>query len=153
MVLVYACYNGDRVSKTLAERLNTATEYYHENPEIVIVVSGGQGEDEWVSEAFAMQRYLIARGVNEKNILLEDKSTSTKENFDFSKIVLDEYFGGETYTSAYVTNDFHCYRAGWYAEMAGLSKDYISARTPILLFPAYCARDYLGVMHFIMFGR
>jgi uncharacterized SAM-binding protein YcdF (DUF218 family) len=152
IIVLGAGLNGSRVSKTLSERLDAAIEYYNENPEIMIVVSGGQGADQIVSEAFAMQQYLITKGVDENNILLENKSTSTKENFYFSRKVLDDYFDGETYTIAYITNDFHCYRAGRYAAMAGLDTYFIPARTPLAAFPAYCARDYLGNIYLTVFG-
>jgi uncharacterized SAM-binding protein YcdF (DUF218 family) len=152
IVLGAGLKGGYTVSLTLAERLDRAAEYYKQNPDVMIVVSGGQGEDEFVSEAFAMRQYLLSNGVKENNILLEDKSTSTRENFDFSKKVLDLHFGDKPYNSAYITNGFHCYRAGKYAKAAGLDTDVIPARTPALMLPAYCAREYLGVAHIIVFG-
>ena len=152
IVLGAGLKGGYTVSWTLAERLDKAAEYYENNPNVIIVVSGGQGEDEFVSEAYAMQQYLISKGVDEKNILLEDKSTSTRENFAFSKAVLDEFFSGSPYSNAFITNSFHCYRAGKYAETAGLELDFIPAKTPALMMPAYCARDFLGVIHLFVFG-
>ena len=151
LIVLGAGLRGDTVSKTLACRLNAAVWYYNENSDTVIVVSGGQGSDEPVSEAFAMRQYLILRGVSENSILLEDKSTSTAENFKFSKAMLDDYFNGGEYTSAYVTNSFHCLRAGKYAKMAGLEADFLPAWTPAPLLPAYCARDFLGNLYFAVF--
>lgn len=110
---------GDRPSRSLADRLNAAVAYHAENPHALIVVSGGQGADEAVSEAFAMKRYLTEHGVAESLIVTEDRSTSTAENFAFSKDILDERFDGE-YTVAFITSDFHVFRAGHIAEKAGL---------------------------------
>ncbi|MCL2437080.1 MAG: YdcF family protein [Clostridiales bacterium] len=152
VIVLGAGLNGTQVSTVLAKRLDKAVEFYHENPHVMIVVAGGQGEDQIVSEAFAMRKYLVARGVNEDNILLEDRSTSTRENFAFSKIVLDEFFGDRPYTTAYITNDFHCRRAGRFAEMAGLDTYFIPARTPLFAFPAYLAREYLAYVYLMLFG-
>ena len=41
-------------------------------------MSGGQGPDEIVSEAFAMKNYALEQGIDENDIILEDKSTSTE---------------------------------------------------------------------------
>ena len=152
IIVLGAGLRGDAVSLTLAERLGKAIWYYEKNPEVMIVVSGGQGEDELVSEASAMRKYLVLHGVNADNVLLEDNSTNTAENFSLSKEVLDGYFQGAAYTTAYVTNGFHCFRAGKYAEKAGFDADFIPARTPILMAPAYCARDYLGAAYITVVG-
>ena len=69
---------------TLARRLDAALAYLEENPKAYVVVSGGQGAGEDISEAEAMRRYLAARGIEESRILMEDKSMSTLENFLFS---------------------------------------------------------------------
>ncbi|MCL1983503.1 MAG: YdcF family protein [Clostridiales bacterium] len=150
IIVLGAGLHGDSVSLTLAKRLDKAIEYYSENPSVLIVVSGGQGRDELVSEAFAMKKYLVQHGVDAGSVLLEDKSTSTEENFRLSKKLLDGWFGGEAYASAYVTNSFHCYRAGKFAERAGMDTDFLPAATPFYLLPAYCARDYLGVAYFFI---
>ena len=65
----------------LQDRLNEALEYLQEHPDITIVVSGGQGPDEPVSEARAMADYLIGHQVPETQILLEDQSHNTVQNF------------------------------------------------------------------------
>ncbi|MCL1810483.1 MAG: hypothetical protein FWG42_12070, partial [Clostridiales bacterium] len=68
-----------------------------------------------------------------------------------SKKLLDDWFGVGAYKAVYVTNSFHCYRAGKFAEKAGLDTDYLPARTPALLAPAYYARDYLAVAYLFVF--
>ena len=73
-------------SLTLKSRLDTAIEYLNiTKDDTYIVVSGGQGNGENISEAKAMQRYLIQKGIEEEKIILEDKSTSTNENFKYSR--------------------------------------------------------------------
>ena len=59
------------------------------NKKIVFVTSGGKGEDEIISEAEAMQKYLIEKGISKENILIEDKSTNTYQNLQYSKEIID----------------------------------------------------------------
>ncbi len=123
-VIVLGCgLNGSEVSDTLRERLNSCIEYSKENPDAVIVVSGGQGFTEEVTEAYAMKKYLIDNGVSEEKILEEPASSSTYENFVNSKKILDNYFKNKNpnYKTAFITNRFHCYRAYNLAKNAGIN--------------------------------
>ena len=72
----------------LQDRLDTALDYWEEHQDITIVTSGGQGSNEPVSEARCMADYLMEGGVPEDQILLEDQSHNTKENFLYSKELL-----------------------------------------------------------------
>ncbi len=67
-----------------------------------------------------MERYLTEHGIPKEKILKEDRSTSTEENFEFSKEILDSCFEDD-YTIAYITNDFHTYRSGCRAKAVGFS--------------------------------
>jgi uncharacterized SAM-binding protein YcdF (DUF218 family) len=58
----------------------------------VLIVSGGQGRQENIAEALAMGRYLTEKGVPAEQIFKEEKSTSTYENFLFSKDILEQKF-------------------------------------------------------------
>ncbi|MBE6798896.1 MAG: YdcF family protein [Ruminococcaceae bacterium] len=109
---------GERVSKGLKSRLDTAIECYRQNPDVLIIVSGGQGEQETITEALAMERYLIENGIPAASVIKEERATSTSENFKFSKAILDDRFS-DGYTVAFVSNDYHIYRASRLAELAG----------------------------------
>ncbi len=119
IIVLGAGVHGETPSRILAERLNTAVEYHKQNPDAVIVVSGGQGPQETITEALAMERYLVSKGVRSEVIIREEKSTSTYENFVNSKAILDERFGN-SYNVAFVTNEYHVYRAGGIARSAGI---------------------------------
>lgn len=136
---------GKTVSLTLRERLDGAIPYILENTDAIVIVSGGQGSDELVSEAFAMREYLIANGIDEKRILMEDKSTSTKENFLFTKQLLDSLFD-KPYTTVFATNDFHCPRAGFYAAKAGLDAQPLACKTPVFMEKIHYPREYLALI-------
>lgn len=120
IIVLGAAVQGDTPSRTLADRLDSAVEYYNKNSDIKIVVSGGKGPQENITEASAMENYLINKGVPKEKILKEEKATSTYENFLFSKEILDNTIGGE-YKVAFVTNEYHIYRAQSIAKSVELS--------------------------------
>lgn len=118
VIVLGAAIRGDELSGTLKSRLDRTLEYIDQNPEAIIVVSGGKGPEENMSEAEAMAAYLISNGVDPERILKEELSTSTVENFAFSKRLLDERLGAD-YSVAFVTNDYHVFRAVLCARRAG----------------------------------
>ena len=111
----------DVPNAALARRLDRAVEYYEKNPEALIVVTGGQGPNETIPEGLAMERYLTARGIPAEQIIREEASTSTYENFVYSQELLKDHFT-EEYTVAFITTDYHIYRAGRLAKLAGYSE-------------------------------
>lgn len=118
VIVLGAGIRGDKVTLPLKLRLDTAIDYHKQNPEAVIVVTGGQGFQETVTEAFAMEKYLVENGVNKDMILKEEKATSTAENMEYSKLILDEYFDTD-YSVVVVTNNFHIYRGTAMARKSG----------------------------------
>lgn len=64
-------------------------EYLDDNPSTILVLSGGQGDDEPVSEAAAMRDYLVFNGVKEEQLILETRSTSTVENIAYSRVAIE----------------------------------------------------------------
>ncbi|WP_317854677.1 YdcF family protein [Chakrabartyella piscis] len=139
---------GEDVSLSLASRLDTAAAYHQAHPNSVIVVSGGQGENEIVTEAYAMSKYLQnTYDIGSDSILLEEQSTRTTENFQYSKRILDEHFDGD-YTAIFVTNDFHVYRSELLADLAGLEAEGISAPSPWYLLPNYYVREYFALIKY-----
>ena len=93
---------------TLAYRLDRAVGLFDEGYAPAIIVSGGQGADEIISEAESMRNYLLRHGVPESAIIMEAQSTTTRENMAFSKAIMDEngYEG-----ALIVTSDYHLWRA------------------------------------------
>ena len=81
VMVVFGCQmRRDGPSILLRDRLDTALAYWEEHPDIKIVVTGGKGDDEHVSEAQGMYDYLTAHGVDGHDILLEDQSRNTYQN-------------------------------------------------------------------------
>ena len=81
IVVLGAGVHGTVPSLSLRNRLDAAGNYLKENPDVICIVSGGQGPGEEMTEAACMQAYLVERGVAPERILLEEKSASTWENF------------------------------------------------------------------------
>ena len=109
----------------------------------VFVPSGGQGEDECMAEAKAMERYLLEQGIPRELILPEDKSTTTHENMMFSKALIDART--ENASIAYSTTNYHVFRSGLLAEEAGVRADGIGARTKWYFWPNAMIREVVGV--------
>lgn len=99
-------------SVLLQDRLDTALDYLEEHPDLTVVVSGGQGSNEPVSEARCMADVLIQGGVAEEQIRLEDQSSNTMENLVFSRELLaQEGIEVEETDVLVVSNGFHLTRA------------------------------------------
>ena len=97
-------------SVLLQDRLDEALDYWEDHPEILIVVSGGQGSNEPTTEARAMADYLMEAGVPEEQLLLEDWSHNTNENLRYSIELLAGAGYDTTADIAVVSNGFHLAR-------------------------------------------
>jgi len=152
VIVLGAGVHGEQVSRTLARRLDTAIEYWRQNPDATIVVTGGLGNQATITEAEAMARYLIARGVPEARILLEDLSTSTFENLIFAKAILDEHFP-DGFRAVLITNDFHIYRAVQMARYVELDVSRVGAYTDWYTWPVNYLREMLAVLQLWFFPQ
>lgn len=88
-VMVFGCYvRGEEPGRTLTTRLDAALSLLKRYPNADCIVSGGQGSNEAISEAEAMRRYLVSRGIAGERITLEDRSTNTSENLEYTFAIL-----------------------------------------------------------------
>ncbi len=153
VMVLGAALKGKEPSDTLARRLDTAMGYAQQNPDALILVSGGQGSQEEIPESHAMRQYLIDHGIEKDRIIIEDQSTSTRENFLNSKKILDEIFGEGTYTTVFVTNDYHILRAQITAKAAGMTNVHGMAwRTLAYTAPPSYMRESLALLATYVFG-
>ena len=121
VIVLGAGLRGDKVTLPLKLRLDKTIEYHAKNPGALIVVTGGKGFQESVTEAYAMEKYLVDNGVERDVIIKEEQATSTNENMRFSAKILNERFDGE-YKAAVITNNFHIYRGVAIAKLEGVGK-------------------------------
>lgn len=143
LIVLGSGIRGEKILPNLANRLDKAIEYCEKNERAVIVVSGGQGNQESISEAEAMKRYLVSKGIPADRIIKEDKSTSTYENFLYSSEILRERF--EKTEVAFVTNKFHVYRAERMAKSLGIHAAHLGAKVEWYTAPMNYLREILAV--------
>jgi len=145
LIVLGAGIKGKTVRGSLEKRLDKAVGYYGKNPKAVIVVCGGQGPEEEITEALAMERYLVEKGVPKGSIIREEKSTSTYENLAFAKELLDIRFS-QGFSSLVVTSDYHVYRAVKTAALTGVASNHIGACTTWYTIPSNYFREMLAVV-------
>ena len=153
LIVLGAAVHGDSPSLALTHRLEGALDYLNRYPDSVAIVSGGKGKGENITEAECMRRQLTAMGIGESRLLLEERSTSTAENFAFSKELLRQAgIDPETAVVAVVTNDFHCFRAHLIAQREGLTVLDVPAEVPWLLLNAnYYVREFFALGKTLIF--
>lgn len=154
VIVLGAGVNGEEPSAALWSRIRAAEDYLETRPDIPVVLSGGQGPGEAISEAEAMRRALWSEdGAENSRLLLEEKSANTAQNFRFSKALLEEYgLDTETAVIAVVTNDFHCFRAHMIARKQGLRTIDVPAELPWWWLTAnYYLREAFAVVKTALF--
>jgi uncharacterized SAM-binding protein YcdF (DUF218 family) len=121
-IVILGCrVRGTRPSTFLETRLEEGLRLYREGYGKYIIVSGGQGPGEDISEAEAMRKYLLERGVDDADILVEDKSTTTMENLSYSKKKMD---ARGLKNAIIVSNKYHLKRASMMADRAQIDASY-----------------------------
>ena len=120
VVVLGAGVNGTQPSLSLYTRLTAALDYLEENPDIPVVLTGGRGYGEEITEARCMYDWLTARGVDPARLIMEEQAGNTAENFAFSKELLEEQgIDPAENLVAVVTNDFHIARSRLIAARQG----------------------------------
>ncbi len=111
VMVVFGCQmRRDGPSVLLKDRLDTALAYWEAHPDIKIVVTGGKGDDEHVSEAQGMYDYLTAHGVDGANIYMEDKSRNTWQNINNTFALMEREGWELTDDVLLVSSGFHLAR-------------------------------------------
>ena len=110
--------------------------------DVVFVTSGGKGNDEIMSEGEAIKKYLLQRGIKEENIIVEDKSTSTKENIKFSKEKIDEI--NKDAKIAFSTTNYHVFRSGVIANNQGVECEGMGSKTKIYFYVNALLREFFA---------
>ena len=153
IIVLGAAVHGKTPSLTLRHRLDKAVNYHQKNPQALIIVSGGQGAQEEISEAEAMEIYLIKNGVNPDKIIREDRATSTYENFLYSKDILETKLGSD-YSYSFITNEYHVFRARSCAGRAISAKPtHLHSNTKLSYLLPGVLRECLAVVKYIVLKR
>ncbi|MBR3743239.1 MAG: YdcF family protein [Clostridia bacterium] len=112
--------------------------------EAILIPSGGQGRDEPMPEAEAMRRYLISQGVQKDRIRTEAQSQNTNQNMAFSKQIINSINPeGKT---LFATTNYHVFRSGVWANMAGLKAEGVGEKTKWWYWPNAFMRECAGLL-------
>ena len=151
LIVLGAAVHGDTPSLSLVERLEAAKDYLIKHPDTVVIVSGGQGSGENVSEARAMYEWLCANGVVPTRIIMEDKASSTYENLKFSREIINEL--SDDATVAVVSSEYHLCRAKLIAKTLGMEIHTVAAQTTYFtVMLNYFIREAFGVTYQLTFA-
>ena len=144
IVVLGAGLRGRQPSNPLKVRIIRAAEYMEENPDTVLIASGGQGRTEIISEAECIKEQLTeVYGIDSDRIIMEQKSTNTIENLKYSL----EIIGDPEQSVGIVSNGFHEYRAMLIAKQAGYKN--VTPVPSTTLLPVgvhYIVREFFGVV-------
>lgn len=145
-IIIHGCglAGGERMTKLLSNRVDKAIELYQKcKTKPMIIPSGGQGSDEKLSEAEAMKRYLLEKGIEEEHILLEDRSATTMENIKNSREIIMNRQGGKR--TALVSSNYHVYRCLSYAKQQDFDCVGIGAKVAFYFWPSALIREFVAV--------
>lgn len=132
-LLVLGCrVRGTEAEDILKSRIEAAGKYLLENKEVKAVCCGGiVHADQYKSEAEVIKEGLLQMGVEEERIILEDKSTTTEENFINARGIIEELEGKRDVSLAFLTSEFHLMRASYIAKSVGVPCKCTPSKTPL----------------------
>ncbi len=151
VIVLGAGLNKETPSLTLVDRLNRTIAYMNEYPGSIAIVSGSQGSDETITEALAMERYLVSHGIPRERIIKEEKARNTNENLIYSREIINSLGGGSV---AIISSDYHIFRARLLAEKQGLRAVMLSAKSSLpILRINYAVREGFALVKAKLLGH
>ncbi len=143
IIVLGAQVRGDHPSRALRRRIIRAAEYLEENPRTTAILSGGQGPGEDMTEAACIQEELLKMGIKKERMILEEQSTSTWENLDFSARLAPV----KEKETGLITQDFHVYRSLRLARHQGYEQVYgIAAPSEWMYQPHFMVREAFALV-------
>lgn len=128
IVLGAAVREDGEASRIMRSRLRAAMTFMEKNPQAAVILSGGQGDDEPMTEARCMYDTLLEMGADPERLILEGESHTTRENLINSMAMIDSR-GGTTTPITLITSEFHQRRAAFIADSLGIDSCPVSAHT------------------------
>ncbi|MBR0040328.1 MAG: YdcF family protein [Oscillospiraceae bacterium] len=145
-IIIHGCalIRGETVSRILGARVEKALEIYRKSGVSArLIASGGQGDDETISEAEAMERFMLGKGVPHEAIVREDKSRSSRENLVFAERRIEEL--GIEGRTALVTSNYHLFRCLMLAHELGIRCTGFGAKVAAYYWPSAVIREFAAV--------
>jgi len=151
VIVLGAGITDGELRRTPQMRLNAALNYHTQNPDAIIIVSGGVGHRETVSEAYVMANYLMAHGVPREQILIEDRSHTTYQNLMYTRKLVDAHFDHNP-SVVVITSDFHIYRSVRFARYFGFEPTVYSAKILWRNIPLSYIREIAAIIKMFVLG-
>lgn len=152
-ILILGCMirKDGTLTPLLRGRVDRAVEFAKMQKEatgkdIIFVPSGGQGPDEVIAEAEAMRNYLVSIGIPEEQILVENQSKNTYENFGCSWKLIQEHSENPDPQIAFSTTNYHVFRSGYYATKQGIKADGIGSKTKVYYWVNAYIREFIATL-------
>lgn len=140
-------------SASLWDRIYAAADYLDAHPNVIAIASGGQGEDEPMTEALSIRDELVALGIDPERIWVEDKATSTWDNLHYSLDLIEEKTGTRPEKLGVLSSEYHLFRASLFAKECGVEFVGIPARTSrVSQMVNHFMREVAGVWHYLLLG-
>ncbi len=140
-------------SASLWDRIYGAYDYLEAHPDVIAVVSGGQGGDEPIPEAWSMYENLVNMGIDPERIWMEDRATSTWENLHFSLDLIEEKTGKRPEKIGVLSSEYHLYRASLFTKACGVEFVGVPAKTSRVTQKInHFMREVAGVWHYWLLG-
>ena len=128
-IVLGAATSDGEVSPVYRERINHGIWLYENGYVDYLILTGGIGNGNEISDACAAKQYAIKKGVPEQVIFIEEKSTITEENLEHAKAIMDEH---SLDTAIIVSDPLHMKRAMLMASDYGI--DACSYPTPTTMY-------------------
>ncbi len=131
-IILGASTSNNKVSPVCRERINHGIWLYENGYVDYLILTGGIGEGNNVSDAYIAKQYAISKSVPEEVIYIEEESTITEENLENAKTIMDE----NSFNTAIIVSDpLHMKRAML------MAKDYdieaYSSPTPTTMYKSF----------------
>ncbi len=153
LILLGAGVNGDEPSPILQDRIEKAYTYLAEHPDTICIATGGKGDGENLSEAQCIFNKLTEMGIAPERIWLEDRATSTVENFKYSLALLEEKGSSKNAKLGVLSSEFHLFRASLMAKDNGIKPIFIAAPTDQVIVRAnYTVREIFALWKYLIIG-
>lgn len=153
MVVMGAKVRVTGPSASLWDRIYGACDYLAAHPDVIAIVSGGQGDDEPTAEAYAMYEELVKLGIDPERIWIEDRATSTWENLHFSLDLIEEKTGKRPEKIGVLSSEYHLYRASLFTKACGVEFVGVPAQTSRVTQKInHFMREVAGVWHYWLLG-
>lgn len=151
LIVLGAGVNGTTPSLSMINRLTAAKSYLDEHSGCIAIVTGGMGTGESVTEASAMNQWLISHGIDSSRIILESEATSTEENLLYSKALIPDVDSSKI---AVCSSEYHLFRAKTMAEL--IFEHPVGTVPGMTTYPVlkvnYFIREAFGVLYLKVFG-